>query len=407
MLTLSEKLRVCIYLPSSKSLCNRMIIINELAHDKRVLHNLSNCDDSKALIKALSSTEQVIDIGAAGTTMRFLTARYATKPGECILTGSKRMLQRPIGVLVDALRLLGADIEYTQNEGFPPLRIKGRSLKGGTVTLPAHVSSQYISALLMVGPSLKEGLQLHLEGNITSRPYIDMTIALMRQNGADVAWADETTIKVNPQPYQVQPMIYIESDWSAASYWYEFVALSPDPAARVELPYLFKNSLQGDSKVAEYFRPLGVQTIFTDNGVVLTKGEGAPRHETCRLDLSEQPDLAQTLVVTCAMLQKPFHFKGLHTLKIKETDRIHALRTELMKFGIAVNEANDSELFCSEFPTPSERNPVTIETYDDHRMAMAFAPCAYLYPNLHINNPEVVCKSYPDFWKHLDLIKSS
>jgi 3-phosphoshikimate 1-carboxyvinyltransferase len=202
-------------------------------------------------------------------------------------------------------------------------------------------------------------------------------------------------------------MIYIESDWSAASYWYELVALSPDPAARVELPYLFKNSLQGDSKVAEFFRPLGVQTTFTDNGVVLTKGEGAPRHETCRLDLSEQPDLAQTLVVTCAMLQKPFHFKGLHTLKIKETDRIHALRTELMKFGIAVNEANDSELFCSEFPKPSERNPITIETYDDHRMAMAFAPCAYLYPNLHINNPEVVCKSYPDFWKHLDLIKSS
>ncbi|MBO5698660.1 MAG: 3-phosphoshikimate 1-carboxyvinyltransferase [Bacteroidaceae bacterium] len=401
MLTLSEKLQVCIQLPSSKSICNRMIIINKLAHNKSSLHNLSNCDDTEALIKALDTAEQTINIGAAGTTMRFLTALYTTKPGQRILTGSKRMLQRPIGVLVDALRLLGADIEYTQNEGFPPLRINGNPLRGGSITLPAHVSSQYISALLMIGPSLKEGLQLHLEGNIASRPYIDMTIALMQQNGASVAWMDEATIKVNPQPYQVQPTVYIESDWSAASYWYELVALSPDPEAKVELPHLFKNSLQGDCRVADFFRPLGVQTTYTDNGVVLTKSARESLEKTFALDLSDQPDLAQTLVVTCAMLQKPFHFTGLHTLKIKETDRIHALRTELQKFGINVNEANNSELFCTDFSTHNLNAKVEIDTYDDHRMAMAFAPCAYLYPNLHINNPEVVSKSYPDFWKHI------
>jgi len=313
------------------------------------------------------------------------------------------MRQRPIGVLVGALRKLGAQIEYVDAEGFPPLRITGKLLKGGSIELPAHVSSQYISALLMIGPTLAEGLHLHLEGTIISRPYIDMTISLMKQFGARVEWTDETTISVAPQAYKPLKAFSVESDWSAASYWYELVALSPDFEARIVLPYLFEDSLQGDSRIQEFFRPLGVHTAFTPEGVVLTKMQ-ADAPSVLRLDLSEQPDLAQTLVVTCAMLHQPFHFTGLQTLKIKETDRITALRTELRKMGICVEEANNSELFCYNF-TATEQPPnafISIDTYDDHRMAMAFAPCALRYPALRINHPEVVSKSYPTFWQHLE-----
>ena len=305
-------------------------------------------------------------------------------------------------MLVEALRQLGADISYVEAEGFPPLRIQGKPLKGGSISLPANVSSQYISALLMIGPTLAEGLCLHLEGTIISRPYIEMTLSLMRQFGVQAEWTDETTIRVAPRPYQPLKAFSVESDWSAASYWYELVALSPDPAACIVLPYLFEKSLQGDSRIREFFAPLGVRTVFTPEGVILTKSEAAAP-AVLRLDLSEQPDLAQTLVVTCAMLRQPFHFIGLQTLKIKETDRITALRTELQKMGIRVSEAHDSELFCTEFGAaelPSNAF-VSIDTYDDHRMAMAFAPCALRYPALRINHPEVVSKSYPDFWQHL------
>jgi 3-phosphoshikimate 1-carboxyvinyltransferase len=288
-------------------------------------------------------------------------------------------------------------------EGFPPLRISGKLLKGGSIELPAHVSSQYISALLMIGPTLAEGLHLHLEGTIISRPYIDMTISLMQQFGARVEWTDEATISVAPQTYKPLKEFRIESDWSAASYWYELVALCPAPDARIVLPDLFKDSLQGDSRIQDFFHPLGVHTAFTPEGVVLTKAQmDAP--SVLRLDLSEQPDLAQTLVVTCAMLHQPFHFTGLQTLKIKETDRITALRTELRKMGFCVEEANNSELFCYDF-TATELPPnafISIDTYDDHRMAMSFAPCAYRYPHLRINHPEVVSKSYPTFWQHLE-----
>ena len=396
-------LQATISLPSSKSICNRALIIAALSGKQTQLHNLSDCDDTRVLARALLSEEEVIDIMAAGTAMRFSTAYFSTTLGTHIVTGTERMRQRPIGVLVEALRQLGADISYVEAEGFPPLRIQGKPLKGGSISLPANVSSQYISALLMVGPTLEEGLRLHLVGTIISRPYIDMTISLMRQFGAQVEWSDEATISVAPQPYQPLKEFSVESDWSAASYWYELVALSPDPEARIVLPYLFKDSLQGDSRIREFFLPLGVHTEFTPEGVVLTKSE-ASAPKVLRLDLSEQPDLAQTLVVTCAMLRQPFHFTGLQTLKIKETDRITALRTELKKMGFCVKEANDSELFCSDFgATELPSNAfVSIDTYDDHRMAMAFAPCALRYPALRINHPEVVSKSYPSFWQHLE-----
>ena len=400
---LPATLQATITLPSSKSICNRALILAALSGRQTQLENLSDCDDTRVLVRALQSEEEEIDIMAAGTAMRFSTAYFSTTPGTHLITGTARMRQRPIGVLVEALRQLGANVEYAEVEGFPPLRISGRALKGGAISLPADVSSQYISALLMVGPTLQEGLRLHLVGTILSRPYIDMTISLMRQFGAEAAWTDDATICVAPQPYRPLKEFRVESDWSAASYWYELVALSPDPEARIVLPYLFENSLQGDSRIREFFIPLGVHTEFTPDGVVLTKRK-AKATEMLRLDLSEQPDLAQTLVVTCAILRQPFHFTGLQTLKIKETDRIAALRTELKKMGIRVEEANDSELFCSDFGA-TELPPnafVSIDTYDDHRMAMAFAPCALRYPNLRINHPEVVSKSYPSFWQHLE-----
>ncbi len=403
---LPHHLQATISLPSSKSICNRALIIAALSGMQTQLRNLSDCDDTRVLVRALQSEEEVIDIMAAGTAMRFSTAYFASTPGTHIVTGTERMRQRPIGVLVEALRQLGADISYVEAEGFPPLRIQGKPLKGGSISLPANVSSQYISALLMIGPTLAEGLCLHLEGTIISRPYIEMTLSLMRQFGAQAEWTDETTIRVAPQPYRPLKAFSVESDWSAASYWYELVALSPDPAARIVLPYLFEDSLQGDSRIREFFLPLGVCTAFTPEGVVLTKSAVAAP-DVLRLDLSEQPDLAQTLVVTCAMLRQPFHFTGLQTLKIKETDRITALRTELQKMGILVGEARDSELFCSDFgATALPSNAfVSIDTYDDHRMAMAFAPCTLRYPALRINHPEVVSKSYPSFWEHLKGLK--
>lgn len=399
-LNLPTALKVDIVLPSSKSLCNRLLIIAALSRQKMNLHNLSDCDDTRVLMRALSERSDVIDVMAAGTAMRFATAFFASTEGGHVITGTARMRQRPISVLVDALRQLGADIAYVENEGFPPLRIKGKKLVGGELVLPANVSSQYISALLMIAPTLERGLRLHLQGEIISRPYIDMTLQLMANCGAQVEWEDATTIFIAPQPYEPPSDYCVESDWSAASYWYEFVALSSDKDARVVLPHLFQNSLQGDSRLSDYFLNLGVQTTFTEEGVVLTKGEEVDCGEMLHLDLSRQPDLAQTLVVTCAMLKKPFHFTGLQTLKIKETDRITALRTELLKMGISVGEANDSELFCETYDNKVCANSVVeVATYDDHRMAMAFAPCAYFFPNLRILHPEVVSKSYPAFWE--------
>ncbi len=394
-ITAPERVRAEIQLPTSKSISNRALVLHALAGGNCVPENLSDCDDTMVTIKALRDKPEVVDIMAAGTAMRFLTAYYSVTPGTRIITGTERMRHRPIGILVDALRTLGAEIEYVDAEGFPPLRITGKPLKGGEVTLEGSVSSQYISALLMMGGALPQGLRLHLTGNIISRPYIELTMQLMRDFGAEVSWITDDSICVKGGGYQDTPY-YIESDWSAASYWYEIAALSTK--AHIELPGLFANSCQGDSKGAELFEKLGVKTEFIKGGVRLTKtSECAERLDA---NLLEIPDLAQTFVVTCCLKGVPFRFTGLQSLRIKETDRISALITELKKLGFVLHAEGDEALCWDGERCIAEHKPV-ISTYEDHRMAMAFAPASFLFDNLQIANPEVVSKSYPHFWEDL------
>lgn len=384
-----------IQLPSSKSLCNRALIINALAHGSEPPQNLSNCDDTRVMIRALQQMQPTIDIMAAGTAMRFLTAFLTVAPGTHLITGTERMKQRPIGILVDALRSLGAEIDYAENEGFPPLRITGKKLDKENITLPGNVSSQYISALLMIAPTLQHGLTLTLEGKIVSRPYIDMTLQLMRDFGAQAEWIADNQLKVEATGYQPTPY-YIESDWSAASYWYEICALTPD--ATVELPGLFEQSLQGDAAVAQIFSLLGVETSYSERMVTLhNTGKAVDKLE---YDFVNQPDLAQTFVVTCCMKHIPFCFTGLESLKIKETDRIFALITEMKKLGYVVKEKDNSILYWDGERCPAQPHPA-IDTYEDHRMAMAFAPASLILKSVCINHPQVVSKSYPNYWENL------
>lgn len=395
----SPHLRGCVKLPASKSISNRVLVMAALAKEPPRLDNLSDSDDTRAALHALHERPETVDVGAAGTAMRFSTAFFAATEGEHLLTGSKRMLQRPIHPLVDALRSLGADIAYEGTEGFPPLRIRGQRLAGGKAELAADVSSQYISALLMVAPAMAQGLQLTLRGEVVSRPYIEMTLSLMRSFGAKADWCGENTLTVAPQPYERRTPFTVEADWSAASYWYELLALTPDADARLTLPHLAADSLQGDARVYRFFEPLGVRTDFTEAGVVLTKAAANPT--PVALDLTQQPDLAQTLVVTCALLDRPFHFTGLQSLRIKETDRITALQTELAKLGYVVEDRRDSELLWEGRRCTPNAAPV-VDTYDDHRMAMAFAPAAYRFDGLRIRDEHVVSKSYPAFWRELN-----
>ncbi|MBQ5913125.1 MAG: 3-phosphoshikimate 1-carboxyvinyltransferase [Bacteroidaceae bacterium] len=397
----SKTLNTCIVLPASKSISNRALVINALSNGSMPIENISDCDDSMVVVAALRDMPRVIDIKAAGTAMRFLTSLLATRPGEeHIITGTERMRNRPISVLVDALRALGADIDYEERAGYPPLKICGRRLKGGHLMLPGNVSSQYISSLLMIGPTLEQGLTLALEGEIISRPYIDMTLAIMRQYGAKAEWTGEKEIRVEPVPYEPIPY-YVESDWSAASYWYEMVALSADEEASVVLPGLFEDSLQGDAAVAKMFEPLGVETVM-EQGRVLIRKSGR-RVETCEWNMLAQPDLAQTIVVTCCMKGVHFRISGLQTLRIKETDRIAALQKELLKYGFVLTAEGDDVLQWNGEMTDQPVVPehVSIDTYDDHRMAMAFAPIALVKGCVVINNPEVVSKSYPSFWEDM------
>ncbi|MBF0728539.1 MULTISPECIES: 3-phosphoshikimate 1-carboxyvinyltransferase [Bacteroidaceae] len=394
-LSAPSAIKATIQLPASKSISNRALIINALAESNCTPDNLSDCDDTRVMIKALTQDEETIDIMAAGTAMRFLTAYLSVTPGERIITGTTRMQQRPIQILVNALRELGAEINYINNEGFPPLRIKGTELKGNEITLKGNVSSQYISALLMIAPALKNGLVLHLSGEIISRPYINLTLQLMQDFGAKAAWTSSDSISVAPQPYTSIPFT-VESDWSAASYWYQIAALSPK--TEIELLGLFRNSYQGDSRGAEVFSRLGITTEFTTKGVKLKKTGKAPKR--LEEDFIDIPDLAQTFVVTCALMNIPFRFTGLQSLKIKETDRIAALRNELKKLGYLIEEENDSVLMWNGERCEPEETPV-IATYEDHRMAMAFAPAIICHPTMQIADPQVVTKSYPGYWKDL------
>ena len=392
-----EAISKTIALPSSKSISNRALIMNQLSGNDILLENLADCDDTQVMIRALGSLSKVTDIGAAGTAMRFLTAYFASTDNSTLLTGTERMRHRPIGILVDALLSLGTDISYAGEEGYPPLSIKGRRLKGGEMSIPGHISSQYISALMMIAPYTVNGLRMHLTGDIISKSYINLTEQLMRRFGADIEREDERTLTIRPSRYTGKSFT-IENDWSAASYWYEILALLADKESCIMLPNLCANSLQGDAEVRKLFEPLGVNTTFKEGGILLTKGT-----ERCReynQDLSSQPDLAQAIVVTCAMLRIPFTITGLQTLRIKETDRMKALRMELAKTGVHIEERNSNTLTWNG-TTEHTDNILPIDTYEDHRMAMAFAPCAICYPLLKINHPEVVSKSYPRFWEDL------
>lgn len=399
-----QVLNQTIKLPASKSISNRALIIHALSGGAILPNNLSDCDDTTVIIDALQNNPHEINIKAAGTAMRFMTAFLSVKDGEeHVLTGTERMKHRPIGVLVDALRHLGADIKYAGEEGFPPLRIKGRKLEGGLLEVPGNISSQYISALLMIGPTLKNGLTLRLTGDVISRPYIDLTLWTMREFGADADWSDFETISVAPKPYK-ERNYYIENDWSAASYWYEMMALSTHEDDEIRLEGLMDGSKQGDSSVRYIFSLLGVKSTFE------SKKEGVPTTVTLRhtnrcvprleYDFVNSPDLAQTFVVCCALKNVHFHFTGLSTLKIKETDRIEAMKKEMRKLGYVIHDKNNSELIWD-----GERCMPEIEggidTYEDHRMALSFAPASLCIDGLSINNPQVVTKSYPHFWEDI------
>lgn len=365
--------------------------------------NLSDCDDTKVIIRALSHRPEVIDIKAAGTAMRFMTAYLSVTEGEHTITGTERMKHRPIGVLVDALRYLGAEIEYAGEKGFPPLRIRGRQLEGGRLEIPGNVSSQYISALLMIAPVLSKGLEMKLTGGIVSRPYIDLTLHLMHQFGVSAEWTDIDSITVKPQPYRQRPYT-IENDWTAASYWYEVLALTDELGAKVVLPGMMDGSRQGDSAVRYIFSLLGIKTAFADREADRLTDATLTRH-SCMLnrmdyDFTNQPDLAQTLIATCPVLGIPFHFTGLGSLRIKETDRIEAMKTEMEKLGYILHADSGTELSWEGDRCEPAAQPV-IDTYEDHRMAMSFAPLAIRLGRIGINHPEVVSKSYPHYWNDL------
>ena len=466
------KLNASLTLPTSKSLCARALVINHLCQQPVPLVGLSDCEDTQAILQgleALCNSEDAplrVDIGAAGTAMRFLTALFAATPQlDVVITGSQRMKERPIGALVTALQAAGADISYVEKEGYPPLHIRGKQLEGGTLTLPSNISSQYVSALLMIAPTMRHGLQLELEGKVASAPYIRMTMQVMKAFGVEAKWENNLISIESGQRYArtlsshcggtektAQTASYtIECDWTAASYWYEIVALHPDKTARVLLRGLREASEQGDAVCARWFEALGVTTTFTAEGAILEKSTKSPQvalecnnctsedtelssqtddnfcesnedlpqttshssqadYFSCKdapplwLDFAAAPDLAQTFVVTCALLSHPFHFKGLESLRIKETDRIAALIAELQKLGKHIEAIGEGELRYTAQNDSSPAHSITIATYDDHRMALAFAPAVLLFPQLSIEHPEVVAKSYPDYWEHLSEI---
>lgn len=383
-----------IALPSSKSESNRSLIIQALNPEIH-LSNLSSARDTQTMIRLLQSNEHVLDVIDAGTTMRFLTAYCAATGKGHLITGTPRMCNRPIGGLVNALRELGADINHWKQEGYPPLQTQSRKgpLHGGAIKMPGNISSQFISAILLVSPYLSDGLELTLTDGITSRPYLEMTMSLMQHFGSEVSWRDEHTIVTSPGAYQTQSYS-IESDWSGASYWYAIAALSKD--VDLTLLGLRESSLQGDRAIVELMENFGISTTFIDGGAVLSKNH-KPLPASLTIDCLETPDLAQTLAVIAGALGVNLTLTSLHTLKVKETDRIEALVSELSKFGLDVVGTDNSLTISGTFKSTRE----VIQTYDDHRMAMAFAPLALKTPFIQLDDPEVVVKSYPEYWDHL------
>ncbi len=379
-----------IIISGSKSESNRLLILQRFFNDLK-LENLSDSDDTKHLQKALSSNSKIIDIGHAGTAMRFLTVFFSVKEGsKIILTGSERMQNRPVKILVEALQSLGANIEYLEKPGFPPLKIKGKNITGEKVKIQGSVSSQYISALLLIAPFLQNGLEIELLGKITSVPYIKMTLALLREVGVSYSW-NENIIKIEPVKSIKPQTVVVESDWSSASYFYSLIALS-EAGATISLSSYKKGSLQGDSALIDIYKHFRVATKFDNDKIILIKKYIDPK--PLSLNLIDYPDLAQTIAVTCFGLRIACDLTGLHTLKIKETDRLVALKTELEKLGAQV-EITDKSLHLKQSDHINKN--IAIDTYNDHRMAMAFAPLALKVP-ITINNAEVVTKSFTSFW---------
>lgn len=391
--TSQSDLQAQIAVTGSKSETNRLLLLQAL-FPNITLANTSNSDDSEVMQKALNGNEELVDIHHAGTAMRFLTAYFAVNEGhEVVLTGSTRMKERPIKVLVEALQQLGAQISYENEEGYPPIRIEGQKITAHKVNIPANVSSQYISALLLIAPKLQNGIELTLVGEITSIPYIKMTLALLNDLNIQTSF-EGNVIKVYPKTEVESKVMTVESDWSSASYFFSLAALANE--ASISLDSYKENSLQGDSALVEIYAKMGVETRFEDNKITLVKQPNF-KLETLKIDLNNTPDIAQTIVVTCLGLGIGCHLTGLHTLKIKETDRLEALRIELTKLGANISVTNDSLTLVA---TKHINSNVKIATYNDHRMAMAFAPLALKVPII-IENAEVVSKSYPDFWEDL------
>ncbi|WP_117882012.1 3-phosphoshikimate 1-carboxyvinyltransferase [Aureibaculum luteum] len=385
-----------IKISGSKSESNRLLILQQFFPNLE-LENVSDSDDSVHLTHALHATKKLVDIGHAGTAMRFLTAYFAVKEGrEVVLTGSERMKNRPIKILVDALQMLGADIAYVDKEGYPPIAIKGKKISEQKVAINGNVSSQYISALVLIAPSLENGLEIELLEEITSRPYLEMTLDLLNQLGVSTIWEDNTIV-IKPQKTIKDKTITVESDWSSASYFYSLVALS-EVGKSLTLSSYNKESLQGDSCLSAIYQKLGVLTEFENNSITLTK-VNTPTSEILTLNLQEAPDIAQTIAVTCFGLGMGCDLSGLHTLKIKETDRLVALQNELGKFGAAV-VITDKSLRLTPSANPFNRD-VTLKTYNDHRMAMAFAPLALKVP-FTVEDADVVTKSYVSFWEDFE-----
>jgi len=378
----------------SKSETNRLLILQSL-YPEIEIENVSNSDDSQLMQAALASKDELVDIYHAGTAMRFLTAYFAVQKGrQTVLTGSKRMQERPIKILVEGLRQLGCDINYEKEEGFPPIKIIGKDPISNRVSLAANVSSQYISALMLIASSLSDGLEIVLEGKVTSVPYIEMTLSLLRDVGISGSF-ENNVISIKPVKVVSPKLVVVESDWSSASYFYSIVALSM--GSTITLGSYKQSSYQGDSALADIYKKLGVETIFNNNKIILKQIPLPNDSKVLELDLANSPDIAQTIAVTCFGLGKACYLKGLHTLKIKETDRLEALKTEIEKLGGEVTITEDSLRLA---PARSIRSEISIDTYHDHRMAMAFAPLA-LRTTLFINDADVVSKSYPDFWDDL------
>ncbi|MFH0865877.1 MAG: 3-phosphoshikimate 1-carboxyvinyltransferase [Bacteroidota bacterium] len=385
-------------LPGSKSESNRVLIINALSGGKCSILNLSEAADTKLLKNALSSTEDTVNVMNAGTSMRFLIAYFSAIRKNIIISGNERMTKRPVEPLVDALQFLGADIEYLKNDGYPPVKINEKKsfLKGGKVKVAANISSQFISALLLIAPTLNDGLCIELDGNIASKTYIEMTLSIMKQFGIEYSWTGNT-ISVKQQEFRACEFT-VESDWTSASYWYSIIALSKNSA--VFLEGLKRNSFQGDSIISKWAEAFGVVSEFSDNGVFLTKEKEDFSKFPRIIDFTNYLDLAQTLIPLFAATGIECRFKGLENLRIKETDRIAALQNELKKFNIHLTEESE-DVYAIQGNFNKNVFP-TIETYNDHRMAMSFAPLSMICKGITITNPDCVFKSYPGFWNDLE-----